>query len=125
MELNLDWRREQSARLSGVSYELRPLKVWAYQELMAFWESLPREAGEGQGAARAPAAESLKLMEVARRIFPEHVRALCGITVRRDGAAQQATLEDLCAESALIELAGEVLGRLVAISELGTDAAKN
>lgn len=125
MELDLDWRREQSARLPDVTYEVRPLKVWAYQELMAFWESRPREPGEAQGTARVSPAESLKLIEVARRIFPEHVRQLSGITVRRDGAAQAATLDDLCAESPLIELAGEVLGKLVSISELGTADAKN
>jgi len=125
MELNLDWRREQSARMAGVSYEIRPLKVWAYQELMAFWEGRPRESRDGQVVAHVSAAESLKLIDVARRIFPEHVRHLSGVALRRDGAAHPATLEDLCAESPLIELAGEVLGRLVSISDLGPGDGKN
>jgi hypothetical protein len=125
MELNLDWRREQSARLADVSYEIRPLKVWAYQELMAFWEARPRETRDGRLVTQVSPAESLKLMDVARRIFPEHVRNLSGITLRRDGAGHPATLEDVCGESPLIELAGEVLGRLVAISNLSPGDEKN
>ena len=125
MELNLDWRREESARMPGVSYEIRPLKVWAYQELMAFWEARPRETREGRAVAQVSPAESLKLIEVARRIFPEHVRNLSGIALRRDGVANAATLEDVCAEAPLIELAGELLGRLVAISDLTPGDEKN
>ena len=125
MELNLDWRREASARLVEVSYEIRPLKVWAYQELMAFWEERPRQTGEGRAVTQISAAEGLKLMDVARRIFPEHVRALEGITLRREGAVHPVALEDLCGESPLIELAGEILARLVAISDLAPGDAKN
>ena len=125
MELNLDWRLESSGRLAGVSYEIRPLKVWAYQELMAFWEARPRETRDGQEVARVSAAESLKLMEVARRIFPDHVRNLSGIALRRDGASAPAAPQDLCEEAPLLELAGEVLGRLVAISELTPGDEKN
>jgi hypothetical protein len=125
MELNLDWRREQSARFADVSYEVRPLKVWAYQELMAFWEDRPRETRDGRVVTQVSAAESLKLMDVARRIFPEHVRSLTGITVRRDGAGQPVTPEDVCNESPLIELAGEILARLVALSGLAPGDEKN
>jgi hypothetical protein len=125
MELNLDWRREDSARLAGVSYELRPLKVWAFQELMAFWDQQPRESGEGPARVRISPAQSLKLVDLARRIFPDHVRNLSGITLQRDGVRGPAAPLDLCEESPLLELAGEVLGRLVAISELAPGDEKN
>jgi hypothetical protein len=125
MELNLDWRREQSARLGAVSYEIRPLKVWAFQELMAFWESQPRETADGQSRVRISPAQSLHLVDLARRIFPDHVRNLSGIALRRDGASAPAAPLDLCDEAPLLELAGEVLGRLVAISELNPGDEKN
>ena len=125
MILNLDWRRETSALGNEVQYEIRPLRVWAFQELMAFWEGRQRESREGQAVAQVTPAESLKLMEVARRIFPDHVRQLAGVTLIREGGHHPATLEDLCDESPLIELAGEILGKLVAISELKPESEKN
>jgi len=124
MELNLDWRRERSARLDAVSYEIRPLKVWAFQELMAFWESQPRE-GEGPARLRLTPVQSLGLVDLARRIFPDHVRNLSGISLRREGSSAPAGPLDLCEEAPLLELAGEVLGRLVAISELSPADEKN
>ena len=125
MELNLDWRREQSGRLNMVSYEIRPLKVWAFQELMAFWEGQPREMADGQARVRISPAQSLPLIDLARRIFPEHVRNLSGIALRREGSSAPASPLDLCEEAPLLELAGEVLGRLVAISDLNATDEKN
>ena len=76
------------------------------------------------GNAVSP-VESLKLMEVARRIFPDHVRGLEGIDLVRDGERHPASLDDLCEEAPLIELAGEILGRLVSISDFQGESEKN
>ncbi len=125
MELNLDWREQRSALGGEIGYEIRPLKVWAFQELMAFWEGRRQESQDGKSVVQVSPAESLKLMEIARRIFPSHVRNLSGVDVKAEGDLRPATLEDLCEESLLIELAGEILGRLVAISDLKADDEKN
>ena len=125
MEFNLDWRRESSELGDEVTYEIRPLKVWAFQELMAFWESRPGGGEEGDSPRRVSPAESLRLMEVAARIFPDHVRDLQGVTVLAEGNPHPATMEDLCGESPLLELAGEVLGKLVNISGLSERDEKN
>lgn len=138
MHLNLDWRREASALWPGVSYELRPLRVWAFHELLAFWESRgaapqgqePGGQGAGggvsHGAARPfSAAQALGLTAVAKRVLPEHVRALEGITVSQGGQCAPASLEALCEEAALLPLAGEIIARLVEITELSPAAEKN
>jgi hypothetical protein len=136
MELNLDWRRRQSALWPEVSYELRPLRVWAFQELLAFWEGEAlrgrphRAEGESVGdgdAPRATLAATARLMDVARRILPDHVRGLSGLRVRAGSAAEAAvpTLEALCEEAALLPLAAELVAALVALSTLDAGAEKN
>ena len=123
MEVNLDWRRQESAQWPDVGYEIRPLRVWAFQELMAFWEG-PEGAPENSTLRISP-ARSFELLQVARRIFPDHVRNLTGLTLLRDGEHAPATPEALCEEAPLLPLAGEIIARLVAISEIGAAAEKN
>ena len=136
MELNLDWRRRQSALWPEVSYELRPLRVWAFQELLAFWEAKGAAAvvaGAPEGAEPPPArpaptaslAATTRLMEVARRILPEHVRGLAGLQVRTEAGAAGVTVAELCEETALLPLAAEIVAGLVEISALGEGAEKN
>jgi hypothetical protein len=173
MELNLDWQRRQSALWPEVSYELRPLRVWAFQELLAFWEAAPGGAsgatrphppnapaphagqggvsaadadglnpsllsGEGSsGASRAgeesratvPGARSLAatagLMAVARRILPEHVRDLRGLTARTEAGSGPVAVADLCEEALLLPLAAELVARLIERSTLDGADAKN
>jgi hypothetical protein len=143
MELNLDWRRRQSALWPEVSYELRPLRVWAFQELLAFWEGEALRGGphraegesvgdgdapaDGPGAPRATLAATARLMDVARRILPDHVRGLSGLRVRAGSAAEAAvpTLEALCEEAALLPLAAELVAALVELSTLDAGAEKN
>jgi len=148
MELNLDWRQRQSALWPEVSYELRPLRVWAFQELLAFWEGEgerskalrggPHRAegesvgdgdapADGPGAPRATLAATARLMDVARRILPDHVRGLSGLRVRAGSAAEAAvpTLEALCEEAALLPLAAELVAALVELSTLDAGAEKN
>jgi hypothetical protein len=123
MELNLDWRRETSALWPEVSYELRPLRVWAFHELLAYWQSC---GVDGQaGASTLTAAQGLGLMAVARRILPEHVRALDGVVLVQGGERVAASLEALCDEAPLMPLAGEIVSRLVTRSELPPAAEKN
>jgi len=132
MELNLDWRRCRSALWPDVSYEIRPLRVWAFQELATFWEAqgAGRAAaaaveGGGSGGAAPGLAATARLMEVARRIFPEHVRALAGLHVRGEGGTAAPAVSDLCEETALLPLAAEIVAGLVAISALDGAAEKN
>ena len=125
MELHLDWRQMDSAVMPGVRYELRPLRVWAFQELMAFWEQ--REGAKA--APEAPAdlrfSEALALLAVARRVFPQHVQKLEGLVLLKEGQRIPAGVEQLCEEMPLVELAGEILNRLVQLSTLTPNGEKN
>lgn len=125
MELNLEWRAWQSDTWPEVACELRPLKVWAFQEVLEAWEGQRQpSATEGEKPLPAP-IKGTPLMTVARRILPEHARNLQGVTVRLDGQSRPATLEQLCEETALMPVAGEILSRLVAISEITEAEQKN
>ncbi len=124
MELNLDWRRETSALWPEVSYELRPLRVWAFHELLAYWQECGVDGRDGAPVRLTP-AQGLGLMAVARRILPEHVRALEGVLLVQGGERAPASLDALCDEAALIPLAGEIVSRLVARSEIPLAAEKN
>jgi len=123
MELNLDWRRETSSVWPDVSYELRPLRVWAYHELLAFWQECGMN--DGKNSARLSPAQGAALMTVAKRILPEHVRGLQGVVLVREGARQPAAVEELCEEAALMPIAGEIVARLVARTEIAPAAEKN
>ena len=127
MELNLDWSTEDSTLLTGVRYSMRPLKVWAFQELMGCWEqaaSTPHAEG-GPPPLRLGSAAGAALMPLLRRIFTEHVRGLEGLSLRAGGNTRAATVEDLCEEAALLPLAGELLTRLLARSDLSPGDEKN
>jgi hypothetical protein len=124
MELNLDWRRETSALWPEVSYELRPLRVWAFHELLAYWQECGVDGRDGAPVRLTP-AQGLGLMAVARRILPEQVRALEGVLLVQGGERAPASLDALCDEAALIPLAGEIVSRLVARSEIPLAAEKN
>ena len=125
MELNLEWRAWRSDTWPEVACELRPLKVWAFQEVLEAWEG-QRQPSEPEGEKPLPApVKGPPLMAVARRILPEHARNLQGITVRLDGQSRPATLEQLCEETALMPVAGEILSRLVTISEITEAEQKN
>jgi hypothetical protein len=127
MELNLDWRRRASALWPEVSYELRPLRVWAFQELLVFWEAQGVAGSNVAPGGTAPAlVSSARLMEVARRIFPDHVRGLAGLHARgEDGAPAPVAVPALCEEAALLPLAAEIVAALVEISTLDAAAEKN
>lgn len=125
MEFDLDWHRMDSEVWPEVAYELRPLRVWAFLELMEFWEGRPNRDGDAEAAMRVSAADSLRLMEVARRIFPDHVRNLTGVTLRKSGAVHPACAEDLCDEAPLLPLAGEIISKLVALADITVEAEKN
>lgn len=136
MELNLDWQRCTSAVWPEVGYELRPLRVWAFQELLAFWEAqAPPPSAEATPTDAAPdaarprpgaptLAATARLMDVARRIFPEHVRGLSGLQVRGEAGTALVAVADLCEETALLPLAAEIVARLIGISTLDEGAEK-
>jgi hypothetical protein len=133
MEFNLDWQPHTSALWPEVTYELRPLKVWAFQALLDCWDGAQGWGGAGgaggagpvERAPRPAAAGSARLMEAAERVFPEHVRNLAGLTVRAEGRVEPAGLEHLSRETLLLPLAGEIIARLLSLSEVGEAAEKN
>ena len=125
MELNLDWRRRTSALWPDVSYEMRPLRVWAFQELLACREAQGGDEAAPPRPGGPSLAASTRLMEVARRIFPEHVRGLSGLQVRSEAGTAPAAVAELCEEAALLPLAAEMLAGLVEISTLDAGAEKN
>ena len=136
--IDLDWRREESALHPGVYYEIRPLKVWAYLELLGAWDKGAAEAPAATPrAAEAPAPEGApvaelgalprqgRLLRLAPRIFPEHVRALEGLEMTREGVRLPVDAIALAEEAALAPLAGEVITRLLEISQLTGADEKN
>ena len=122
MNLDLDWRVHISLAVPDVVCKIRPLKLWAFQELMAFWQTLP-ETKDGKPKFSTDA--SIELVKVAKRVFPEHVKDLQNITLRVDGEQRMATIDDLCDETAFMSLTVEVIGALVSISEMGAEDEKN
>lgn len=124
MDFNLDWQGRTSRHWPEISYEIRPLRVWAFLELMAFWEARGEQA-QPADTARLSAADSLRLMQVAERILPEHVRHLRGVRAQRDGQAQALEPQDLCTEGLFLPLVGEMIAELVALSEVDAAAEKN
>ncbi len=124
MDFNLDWQSRSSRHWPEVSYEIRPLRVWAFLELMSFWEARG-ETPQATGTARLSAADSLRLMQVAETILPEHVRHLRGARVQREGQTQDLQPQELCTEGLFLPLVGEMVADLVALSEMDAGAEKN
>ncbi len=133
MQIDLDWRAYRSAVWPDVACELRPLRVWAFQELAALWSEAaapgdareapePREGPEGPPGLRL---DNARVSEVARRVLPEHVRNLTGLELRRDGVTAVPEPEALCDEAVLLPLVAELLARLVEVSELAAEPEKN
>ena len=119
MEISLGWRRVDLKDLPDISVELRPLKVWAFQKLIA------SQAGNSDGKSQE-ALDGLTMLEVAKEIFPEHVRAVKGIVVSRDdGESSDVTLEDLTTETQLITVSAAILSQLFEISQLTEMEQKN
>ena len=55
MELNLEWRAWRSDTWPEVACELRPLKVWAFQEVLEAWGGQRHPAAaEGEQPLPAP-----------------------------------------------------------------------
>jgi len=125
MELNLDWQARASEVWPDVCYEIRPLRVWAFQELMAFWEAQTPLSGDGEDKTRISPVQSAELMALARKIFPEHLREITGLFLRREQGTEAATAMDICEETPLLPLAGEIMARLIAISEIRGTEEKN
>ncbi|MDH4120427.1 MAG: hypothetical protein OEV94_01805 [Deltaproteobacteria bacterium] len=121
MELNLDWQTHTSSLWPEVRYDIRPLRVWAFQELLRFWET-HTAAHPDQPLT---SAETMGLMAVARRVLPDHLQNLTGITLLQAGSRQPASIESLCEETALAELTGEIITRLVALSAVRPEQEKN
>lgn len=125
MEFDLDWRRETSATWPDVSYEIRPLKVWAFHQLLDFWGQSERSDSDALTTGKINPSDGVRLIEIAARIFPDHVRALEGIRVKRDDQVGAPSIEMLCEETQFLPLAGEIVSRLVAVSEIGSQDEKN
>lgn len=122
MNLDLDWRVHVSESMQDVTCKIRPLKLWAFQAVMAFWQGLPTNE---EGQPRLNTAASIGLIQVAEKVFPEHVKELQNITVQVEGKQRMATIDDLCKETAFMGLSVEIIGALITISEVGAEEEKN
>jgi len=124
MECLLDWQSRQSSLWPDVSYEIRPLKVWAFLDLMTCWGEGAPERPEGGTSPGQQALKSQALLDVAKRVIPEHVRNLKGLYVQRDGQVRDGTVEEVCEEALLMPLAVEMISGLIEISEVGKEDEK-
>ena len=117
MKLDLDWKMVRSELWPEIQYEIRPLRVWAFQELVSCWETREnrKDLSPTIGA---------ELMATLKKIFPEHLRNISGLTLVQDGKSREATPESICEETALMPLAGEIFSRLIALSEVGQSTGK-
>lgn len=132
MELNLDWRQRRSTVWPEVCYEIRPLRVWAFQELVAYWEAAgrdgtppPADPAQAPGIRPGSLGAAARMMGVARRIFPDHVRNVTGLHLRAEGGTAVPDAAALCEEAPLLPLAAEIVAALVEISALDEGAEKN
>ena len=126
MKLDLEWRRIGSDLHPGVSYEVRPLMVWAYLDLLAAWEvGSPARPGEVTEESPPSPALSSQIWRVLERVFPEHLRALEGLVFSSPEGETPPSPADIAREAVMIPLAGEILGHLMRISQVGEAEAKN
>lgn len=125
MEINLEWQQFTSSLYPEVSYEIRPLKAWAFQELLSHWEIHGPAESSGLNPGGLKPSESMKILQAVQPIFSEHVRGLQGVKISDGGKDREAEVENLCEETPLLRLAGEVLGHLISISSLSSVEEKN
>lgn len=136
MEVNLDWRDFQSALFPEVHCQIRPLRVAAYQRCITLWSKfsfMDTQGGTKEEVEKAASERSRALftqylpdlLEVAKVIFPDHVRHLVGITILKDGARKAGDVTDLWEETAFSSITIEVLSVLMTISSLSVVEAKN
>lgn len=120
MDISVEWRRVEVKVAEGVSVEIRPLRVDAFMALMS------SQANIGKEGERS-VVDGLAMLKVCKDIFPDHVRNIYGIHVNRgqDSGPDNATIEDLVTETALINVAADVLNLLFEISQLTEMESKN
>ena len=113
MLVDLDWQPFEPEGFPGVSVELCPLTTLAFQQF------------GGVLNAESSAAKANTLLDVAREVFPKHVRNVCGLEVRVDGSKRAATVEDIMTRAPFYSLLSAIVARLVSISILTEAEAKN
>lgn len=110
MYLNLSWREFSPA--DGVIVEIRPLKIWAFQELA----QVAGQKAMEDGKVKMEGGAVWELLAAARKVFPEHVRNVKGLTIE-DGESRPATVEDLSDETALaMSIGASIVAELLSIS---------
>ena len=121
MLIDLDFRPFELPGLAGVTVDVRPLQVGAYQDALRVLQPHQKEGGANAYAMMADGA----FLDVAKRIFPEHVRNLSGIELRVNGETRAAKVEDLYSHGALFPTALGIMAHLLAISMLSETEAGN
>lgn len=139
MKVVLSWRHTVSEIDSGISYEIKPLSVGAFQTLMAFYalsetrrlksDKQYRDikgtlAGKTELKALKAVQDTeamvnqLEMVDVAESVFAEHVRNLKGIEFEKDGVKTIPTPMELCGVLECSALVAEIIGHLTRISSL-------
>lgn len=134
MDIIIDWQSfTPTTKIRGetISAEVRPLKNWAWLELLPLMEKLTlKKEGETTKdylARLTPAEksnlerESISIQRLAKTIFKDHVRNFQGITVN----GQPPTPEQLSEEVIFMGVTVEIMVYLITISNLGEEDVKN
>ena len=117
MKLNLNYRPVSLAE--GVTLEVRPLQVWAYQLALPVVIKAMQSAGSEESSNGLAQLSDPLLKDCVQQVLPKHVRNLKGILVETDdGQERVATVEDLVNEGMLFPMAFRALTYLIGISNL-------
>lgn len=130
----IDWKLfKPTTKVRGkdISVEVRPLKSWAWLLLAPIMEKIPeRNPGENSKdylnrltieEKRNLESESIKLQQLAEKIFPDHVQMFEGVTIN----GMQPTAKELSEEMIFMGVVVEIMMHLVTISTIGEEDLKN
>ena len=124
MLLDLDYRPYNPPEMPGVSMQVRPLTLGAYQEVAKLLSGL-RGGEEGKHPDLLRELGEPRLATAMAAILPTHVKEMRGVQVREEGATRSIEAADLAKYGPLHPLGTLILLHLFSISVLSEDDAKN
>ena len=105
----------------GFSVEMKPLDVVSYQavtKLLSAIQPSSTMASEEMAIYGFEQMSNELLTQVANKVIPAHCRNLTGIQIKEEGSIRDATIDDIIAQGAFIQIAFSIITRLFSMSTL-------